>query len=56
MEMKSDNCINHRRLGDIDRHIVRKPCDDAFKTGRLPDSLNDPRYFNIKMMQNLSLK
>jgi nucleoside-diphosphate-sugar epimerase len=29
---------------------------DAFKTGRLPNSLDDPRYFNIKMMQNLSLK
>jgi nucleoside-diphosphate-sugar epimerase len=28
----------------------------AFKTGRLPNSLDDPRYFNIKMMQNLSLK
>ena len=24
--------------------------------GRLPNSLNDPRYFNIKMMQNISLK
>ena len=29
---------------------------DAFKSGRLPNSLNDPRYFNIKMMQNISLK
>lgn len=29
---------------------------DAFKAGRLPNSLNDPRYFNIKMMQNISLK
>ena len=29
---------------------------DAFKGGRLPNSLNDPRYFNIKMMQNISLK
>jgi nucleoside-diphosphate-sugar epimerase len=27
----------------------------AFKDGRLPDSLDDPRYFNIKMMQKVNL-
>jgi nucleoside-diphosphate-sugar epimerase len=29
---------------------------DAFRLGQLPDSLNNPRYFNIKMMQKISLK
>ena len=28
----------------------------AFKAGKLPDSLNDPRYFNIKQMQQVKLK
>ena len=27
----------------------------AFKAGKLPDSLEDPRYFNIKMMQKVNL-
>ena len=27
----------------------------AFKDGRLPDSLENPRYFNIKMMQKVNL-
>jgi nucleoside-diphosphate-sugar epimerase len=28
----------------------------AFKAGKLPNSLEDPRYFNIKMMQKVSLR
>ncbi len=28
----------------------------AFAAGKLPNALTDPRYFNIKMMQSLSLK
>lgn len=28
----------------------------AFKDGRLPDSLEDPRYFNIKTMQKVNLQ
>ena len=28
----------------------------AFQAGRLPDSLEDPRYFNVKAMQAASLK
>ena len=28
----------------------------AFKKGLLPNSLNDEKYFNIKMMQSLNLK
>jgi len=33
---------------------VRDICE-AFDAGLVPDSLNDPRYFNIKMMQLVSL-
>ena len=28
----------------------------AFKDGRLPNSLDDPRYFNIKTMQKVNLQ
>src|SRR5262249_53829129 len=27
----------------------------AFKAGKIPDSMNDPHYFNIKMMQKIHL-
>ncbi len=29
---------------------------DAFAAGKLPNSMDDPTYFNIKMMQEISLK
>lgn len=29
---------------------------DALRTGKLPDSLNNPQYFNIKMMQQAKLR
>ena len=29
---------------------------NAFKVGKLPNSLDDPRYFNIKMMQKVNLQ
>lgn len=29
---------------------------EAFKAGRLPDSMSDPRYFNINMMKRINLK
>jgi hypothetical protein len=48
-----------RELGFAPRHTIEQAVSglvDAFNAGRLPNSLNDPRYFNIKMMQNLSLK
>jgi nucleoside-diphosphate-sugar epimerase len=48
-----------RELGFAPKRTIEQAVSglvDAFKTGRLPDSLNNPRYFNIKMMQNLSLK
>jgi nucleoside-diphosphate-sugar epimerase len=28
---------------------------NALRTGKLPDSMNDPRYFNIKLMQQVGL-
>jgi nucleoside-diphosphate-sugar epimerase len=34
---------------------VRDLCD-AFDTGLIPDSMTDPRYFNIKTMQLVGLK
>jgi len=48
-----------RELGFAPTHSIEQAVSglvDAFKSGRLPNSLNDPRYFNIKMMQNISLK
>lgn len=29
---------------------------DAFKAGKIPDSMNNKRYYNIKMMQTINLK
>jgi nucleoside-diphosphate-sugar epimerase len=48
-----------RELGFAPKRTIEQAVSglvDAFRSGRLPDSLNDPRYFNIKMMQNISLK
>ncbi len=39
-----------RTIADAVRDLV-----DAFAKGLLPDSLTDPRYFNIKRMQEVSL-
>jgi nucleoside-diphosphate-sugar epimerase len=46
-------------LGFEARHSIEDAVVDlikAFKDGRLPDSLEDPRYFNIKMMQKVNLQ
>lgn len=46
-------------LGFEARHSIEDAVVDlirAFKEGRLPDSLEDPRYFNIKMMQKVNLQ
>jgi nucleoside-diphosphate-sugar epimerase len=46
-------------LGFEARHSIEEAVVDlikAFKDGRLPDSLEDPRYFNIKMMQKVNLQ
>lgn len=39
-----------RSIEDAVRGLV-----DAFRAGRLPDSMTNPRYYNIKRMQELSL-
>ncbi len=48
-----------RELGFETTHSIEQAVEDlvaAFKDGRLPDSLEDPRYFNIKMMQRAQLR
>ena len=46
-----------RDLGFTPKHTVEDAIRDlcrAFKAGLLPDSLNDPRYFNVKTMKAAS--
>jgi nucleoside-diphosphate-sugar epimerase len=46
-------------LGFQAKHSIEDAVVDlikAFKEGKLPNSLEDPRYFNIKMMQKVSLQ
>ena len=46
-------------LGFEPSHTIEEAVVDlikAFKDGRLPDSMDDPRYFNIKTMQKLNLQ
>lgn len=46
-------------LGFEARHSIEEAVVDlieAFKSGKLPDLLDDPRYFNIKMMQKVDLQ
>ncbi len=48
-----------RELGFEPTHTIEQAVADlvaAFKDGRLPDSLEDPRYFNIKTMQRAQLR
>ncbi len=47
-----------RELGFIPKYTVEDAIlslVDAFKAGKLPNSMTDPRYFNIKTMQQLQL-
>lgn len=47
------------KLGFVARHTIAGAVEDlaaAFARGALPNSLSDPRYFNVKVMQNLGLK
>ena len=47
-----------RRLGFIPVKTIQDAIDDLvlhFKSGDLPDSLSAPKYFNIKMMQELKI-
>lgn len=48
-----------RELGFIPKHTVQEAIKDlvgAFKAGKLPNSMTDPRYFNIKTMQEKKLR
>ena len=48
-----------KELGFETTHTTREAIEDlysAFKKGFLPNSLEDAKYFNIKTMQNISLK
>lgn len=48
-----------RKLGFTPKHTIEEAVSDlvaAFRAGKLPNSLDDPRYFNIKRMQEVSLK
>lgn len=54
-------CANKikRELGFEPTHTIEQAVADlvaAFQDGRLPGSLEDPRYFNIKMMQRAQLR
>ncbi len=47
-----------RELGFIPQHTIDEAVSDlvkAFKEGKIPDSMNDMRYFNIKTMQQIKL-
>jgi nucleoside-diphosphate-sugar epimerase len=47
-----------QELGFTPEHSISQAVGDlirAFNGGKLPNSLEDPRYFNIKMMQRLNL-
>ena len=48
-----------RELGFVPGHTIEDAIRDlvaAFEAGKIPDSLSDDRYFNIKTMQTLKLK
>lgn len=48
-----------RELGFVPKHSVDDAIEAlvaALRDGRLPNSLDDPKYFNIKMMQEIGLQ
>ncbi len=48
-----------RDIGFRPSHTISDAVQDlltAFEAGKIPDSMTDPRYFNIKTMQTLGLK
>ena len=54
-----DSGLIKRELGFEARRDIATAVKDlraAFDAGLVPDSMNDPRYFNIKMMQLVGLK
>ena len=47
-----------RELGFVPKHTIEDAADDlckAFASGKLPNSMTDSRYYNIKRMQEISL-
>ena len=48
-----------KKLSFYPKHTIEQAIEDllhAFESGKLPDSLNDNRYFNIKTMKAVELK
>ena len=48
-----------RELGFVASHSLQDAVRDlknAFESGKIPDSMNDVRYYNIKVMKSLNLK
>lgn len=48
-----------RDIDFVARHTIEEAVADlkqAFDAGLIPDSMDDPRYFNIKMMQQIKLQ
>jgi len=46
-------------IGFTPQHSIEDAVRDlveAFTAGKIPDSMNDSRYFNVKRMQEISLK
>jgi len=42
----------------VPRHTIENAVEDlveAFESNKLPDAMTDPKYYNIKTMQNLKL-
>ena len=65
-ETSNDNRSYHissakieKELGFKPQHTIEEAVHDlheAFKNGKLPNSMNDKKYFNIKTMQSLQLQ
>jgi len=48
-----------RELGFVPSHTIEQAISDlrdAFEAGEVPDPMDDPRYYNIKRMQEISLR
>ena len=48
-----------KELGFEPQHSIEEAASDlkkAFEEGKIPDSLSDPKYFNVKLMKNIELK
>ena len=48
-----------RELGFVPRHSIEQAVSglrDAFAAGLVPNAMNEPRYYNIKRMQELGLQ